>query len=252
MGDPSDPNNALNLSFPQMQQPTITRQNLHLHMFWQRQLQEIEEMEDFKSHHLPLARIKKIMKSDEDVRPLMISAEAPVLFAKACEMFILELTLRAWIHTEENKRRTLQRNDIAMAISKTDSFDFLIDIVPREDLKPDDMTRAMTPEQLYYLTQQPQALLSVNMGDQGRGVVDPSLLLYQQQLMQFGLHNAGLGGLPSGGNANPSSMHGGLHDVHDSNNNIDSSSSSSSHHSSRVMSLQDGSNQQLNNNQNQF
>jgi Histone-like transcription factor (CBF/NF-Y) and archaeal histone len=32
------------------------------------------------------------MKSDEDVR--MISAEAPVLFAKACEMFILELTHR--------------------------------------------------------------------------------------------------------------------------------------------------------------
>lgn len=44
---------------------------------------------DFKSnkHQLPLARIKKIMKSDEDVR--MISAEAPVLFAKACELFIL-------------------------------------------------------------------------------------------------------------------------------------------------------------------
>jgi hypothetical protein len=33
------------------------------------------------------------MKSDEDVR--MISAEAPVLFAKACELFILELTLKA-------------------------------------------------------------------------------------------------------------------------------------------------------------
>jgi hypothetical protein len=40
----------------------------------------------------------------------MISAEAPVMFAKACEMFILELTLRSWIHTEENKRRTLQVN----------------------------------------------------------------------------------------------------------------------------------------------
>ena len=38
----------------------------------------------------------------------MISAEAPVLFAKACEIFINELTLRAWTHTEENKRRTLQ------------------------------------------------------------------------------------------------------------------------------------------------
>lgn len=64
----------------------------------------------------------------------MISAEAPIVFAKACEIFILELTMRAWIHTEENKRRTLQRSDIATAISKTDVFDFLIDIVPREDV----------------------------------------------------------------------------------------------------------------------
>ena len=64
----------------------------------------------------------------------MISAEAPVLFAKAAEIFITELSLRAWIHTEDNKRRTLQRNDIAMAISKYDQFDFLIDIVPRDEL----------------------------------------------------------------------------------------------------------------------
>jgi hypothetical protein len=41
-------------------------------------------------------------------------------------MFILELTLRSWIHSEENKRRTLQRNDIAAAITKTDIFDFLV------------------------------------------------------------------------------------------------------------------------------
>jgi nuclear transcription factor Y, gamma len=54
---------------------------------------EIGTEQDFKNHNdLPLARIKRIMKSDEDVR--MISAEAPVLFAKACEMFILEITLR--------------------------------------------------------------------------------------------------------------------------------------------------------------
>ena len=66
----------------------------------------------------------------------MISAEAPVLFAKAAEIFITELTLRAWIHTEDNKRRTLQRNDIAMAITKYDQFDFLIDIVPRDEIKP--------------------------------------------------------------------------------------------------------------------
>ncbi len=37
----------------------------------------------------------------------MISAEAPVLFAKACELFILDLTMRAWSKSEENNRKTL-------------------------------------------------------------------------------------------------------------------------------------------------
>ena len=66
------------------------------------------------------------MKSDEDVR--MISAEAPVLFAKACEMFILELTLRAWGNSEKCKRKTLQKEDIDSAIKNTDIFDFLVNI----------------------------------------------------------------------------------------------------------------------------
>uniref|UniRef100_A0A5B6ZZC4 Putative nuclear transcription factor Y subunit C-9-like isoform X4 n=1 Tax=Davidia involucrata TaxID=16924 RepID=A0A5B6ZZC4_DAVIN len=114
----------------QQQQQQLQQQ---LQSFWANQYQEIDKVTDFKNHSLPLARIKKIMKADEDVR--MISAEAPIVFARACEMFILELTLRSWNHTEENKRRTLQKNDIAAAITRTDIFDFLVDIVPREDLK---------------------------------------------------------------------------------------------------------------------
>lgn len=110
----------------------------------------------FKTQELPLARIKKIMKLDEDVK--MISAEAPVLFAKAAEIFISELSLRAWIHTEDNKRRTLQRNDIAMAITKFDQFDFLIDIVPREDIKPakrqeEAVRTSVLPDQIQYYLQ---------------------------------------------------------------------------------------------------
>eukprot|EP01017_Pseudomicrothorax_dubius_P013194 TRINITY_DN1571_c0_g2_i2.p1 TRINITY_DN1571_c0_g2~~TRINITY_DN1571_c0_g2_i2.p1 ORF type:complete len:240 (+),score=56.49 TRINITY_DN1571_c0_g2_i2:384-1103(+) len=89
------------------------------------------DAEKFKNHQLPLARIKKIMKSDEDVR--MISAEAPVIFAKACELFIIELTYRAWIHTEEAKRRTLQKSDISACIATTDIFDFLIDLIPKDE-----------------------------------------------------------------------------------------------------------------------
>ena len=118
----------------QLQYQHIQQQHIQqLQLFWQQQMQEVEQASDFKNHQLPLARIKKIMKADEDVR--MISAEAPVVFSKACEMFILELTLRSWIHTEENKRRTLQKNDIAGAITRTDIFDFLVDIVPRDELK---------------------------------------------------------------------------------------------------------------------
>jgi histone H3/H4 len=104
-----------------------------LREFWRAQEAEIDDLEvgaesDYKTHNdLPLARIKRIMKSDEDVR--MISAEAPVLFAKACEMFILELTLRAWCYSEQNKRRTLTKEDIQMAIRKTDIFDFLVDVI---------------------------------------------------------------------------------------------------------------------------
>uniref|UniRef100_A0A8C6YCH0 Nuclear transcription factor Y subunit gamma n=12 Tax=Serpentes TaxID=8570 RepID=A0A8C6YCH0_NAJNA len=137
-----------------------------LQSFWPRVMDEIRNLtvKDFRVQELPLARIKKIMKLDEDVK--MISAEAPVLFAKAAQIFITELTLRAWIHTEDNKRRTLQRNDIAMAITKFDQFDFLIDIVPRDELKPpkrqEEVRQAVTPAEpvQYYFTlaQQPAAV----------------------------------------------------------------------------------------------
>merc|ERR1719290_132568 len=127
-----------------------------LNNFWPKVTDEIRQLTtvstDLRQQELPLARIKRIMKLDDDVK--MISAEAPVLFSKAAEIFITELTLRAWIHTEDNKRRTLQRNDIAMAISKFDQFDFLIDIVPRDDLKPhksrEDAARSAVPTDQHY------------------------------------------------------------------------------------------------------
>ncbi|THH29572.1 hypothetical protein EUX98_g4617 [Antrodiella citrinella] len=71
------------------------------------------------------------MKSDPEVK--MIAADAPILFCKACEIFIAEITARAFIIADSNKRRTLSRADIAKAISKSDQFDFLIDILPREE-----------------------------------------------------------------------------------------------------------------------
>lgn len=112
-----------------------------LRFFWESQNQQVEQTTSFKNHSVPLARIKKIMQADEDVN--MIAAEAPVLFAKAAEMFIMEMTLRGWAHTEEEGRRTLQTKDIAAAISETDVFDFLADVMPKHHSKP---TNASIPQ----------------------------------------------------------------------------------------------------------
>ncbi|KAK1612601.1 hypothetical protein QYE76_036274 [Lolium multiflorum] len=69
----------------------LYKQSQQLQQFWVERLWGIEQATDFKNHTLPLAR-NKIIKADEDVG--MVSADAPVIFAKACEMFVLELTLR--------------------------------------------------------------------------------------------------------------------------------------------------------------
>jgi nuclear transcription factor Y gamma len=158
--------------------------------------------EKFKTHSLPLARVKKIMKSDEDVR--MISAEAPVVFAKACELFIIELTHRAWLHTEEGKRRTLQKNDIAQCIANTDIFDFLIDIIPREEyaksaiMKKSTMMTGMNfpqtylPQSMNPLQFPPQFMAQIQEGAQNQqksgmnpNMLHPSMMNLQNLTQQF-------------------------------------------------------------------
>ncbi|KAF7819969.1 Nuclear transcription factor Y subunit C-2 [Senna tora] len=103
--------------------------NKALEMFWKQQMYEIQNAEAIRGQNqLPLARIKRIMKSDSDVK--MVSAETPILLSKACEMFIQEMSLRAWMRTEENKRRTIQRHDVAESIHDTKLYDFLTDVIP--------------------------------------------------------------------------------------------------------------------------
>ncbi|XP_077242434.1 nuclear transcription factor Y subunit C-3-like isoform X2 [Tasmannia lanceolata] len=71
----------------------------YMQMFWQHQMVEVDRISEFRQHQLPLARIKRVMKADEDVK----------------------------------KRRTLQRSDIATTISRAVVLDFLLDVVPMDD-----------------------------------------------------------------------------------------------------------------------
>ena len=115
----------------------------------------------------------------------MISAEAPILFAKACELFILELTIRSWLHAEENKRRTLQKNDIAAAITRTDIFDFLVDIVPRDEIKEEaaglgGIVGATASGVPYYYPPMGQPAAATGGMMIGRPAMDPATGMYVQ------------------------------------------------------------------------
>mmetsp|Transcript_626 Transcript_626/g.756 ORF Transcript_626/g.756 Transcript_626/m.756 type:complete len:157 (+) Transcript_626:192-662(+) len=103
----------------------------HEESFFRDQLNEIKNLKteevDFKKHSdLPLARIKRIMKGDEDVS--MISAEVPVVLGEACKLFIHDVCKQAWFKTSLCKRKNLQRNDLREIIETTEQFDFLIDV----------------------------------------------------------------------------------------------------------------------------
>ncbi|TIB90560.1 histone-fold-containing protein [Wallemia mellicola] len=141
-----------------------------LSTFWTSHLHQIEdEVTDFKKHELPLARIKKVMKSDPGVKLIrctksddfcrrfaintlltlylynhstdtllkglrkLVRAFSHSSWSNIHSVFISELTCRSWLVAESNKRRTLQKSDVSGAVELSDQFDFLIDIVPRSD-----------------------------------------------------------------------------------------------------------------------
>lgn len=51
------------------------------------------------------------------------------MFSKACELFIEEITKRAWTVAMQAKRRTLHKEDVTSAVIAIDIFDFLVNLV---------------------------------------------------------------------------------------------------------------------------
>ncbi|KAL3346202.1 hypothetical protein AABB24_024909 [Solanum stoloniferum] len=105
----------------------------NLFSFWKRQKEEILRSDPKRKHNLSISRIRRAMKSNDQVK--MVSAHSTVLFSKAIEMFIMELTLRAWMQADQGKCRTLKRYDFARAIRDEELFNFLSDTVPLQTYK---------------------------------------------------------------------------------------------------------------------
>lgn len=68
------------------------------------------------------------MKVEEDVK--MVASEVPALFSFVAEVFVQELTVRAWMCTEDGKRKILQSSDIGFAVKTSSMYDFLTYVVP--------------------------------------------------------------------------------------------------------------------------
>ncbi|GBG31468.1 Nuclear transcription factor Y subunit C-4 [Hondaea fermentalgiana] len=89
---------------------------------------------DFKSHtDIPFQRVKRIIKSDEDVR--IASTEAVVMTAMAANMFLADVGRRTYAQAEGDQRTTVTKEDVEAAIRGTDIFDFLLEIVDEKLLE---------------------------------------------------------------------------------------------------------------------
>jgi DNA polymerase epsilon subunit 4 len=63
------------------------------------------------------------MKFDPDVA--IVSAEAAFLVSRATELFIQSLARESFNHSQQAKRKTLQKRDLDLALSTVDSLVFL-------------------------------------------------------------------------------------------------------------------------------
>ncbi|KCZ82336.1 hypothetical protein H312_00359 [Anncaliia algerae PRA339] len=97
--------------------------------FWGNKNEEIESNENFfLKHDLPLARIKKLMRVEEDVKN--IGGEVTPLFSKITQTFIEEVTIKALDKAYNRKKRIIQKSDINDVFSSSEIYDFLHFLIP--------------------------------------------------------------------------------------------------------------------------
>ena len=108
----------------------IQKLGVWLSSFWKMQTYEVSRAIDFRFSEQPLTAIKKIMTTYDKIR---VPLDTLLVFARACRMFVGELTVRSWFHALQEGRNELLRSDVADAVASTELFDFLVNVMRRED-----------------------------------------------------------------------------------------------------------------------
>ncbi|KAJ8273343.1 hypothetical protein GJAV_G00100530 [Gymnothorax javanicus] len=88
-----------------------------------------------KNTSLPMSRVKLIMKSSPDVSS--ITQDALFLTTKATELFVQHLTQSSFKRGTDREKKTLAYSDLANVAEETETFQFLIDILPKKILARD-------------------------------------------------------------------------------------------------------------------
>ncbi|KAF8658043.1 hypothetical protein HU200_059507 [Digitaria exilis] len=74
-----------------------------------------------------MARLKKVLCTEKG--KMMMKFDTPSYLTKACEIFVQELSFRAWICANSHHRKIILDSDIAEAIASIESYDFLNDVI---------------------------------------------------------------------------------------------------------------------------
>jgi histone H3/H4 len=72
---------------------------------------------------LPKARVRRIMKADEDVK--MIKPDALAAATKATELFVGQFVTDAFAYVKSSKRKTMRMQDLESVVRDVDLYDFL-------------------------------------------------------------------------------------------------------------------------------
>uniref|UniRef100_A0A0D9XIG6 Transcription factor CBF/NF-Y/archaeal histone domain-containing protein n=1 Tax=Leersia perrieri TaxID=77586 RepID=A0A0D9XIG6_9ORYZ len=100
--------------------------------FWMWSQEQIDLGTDNWKLTLPTSRLRNVIRARAN--GMLISADLPVFVTKLCELFIQELTLRAWVFAQSQNRNILLDIDIVNAIVNTESYHFLADVVRRHQV----------------------------------------------------------------------------------------------------------------------
>jgi len=95
--------------------------------FWMKKQEEIEATKDFRERTIPVTYLKKVICAEKG--KMMMTSDTPTFLTKACEVFVQELSVHAWVCASSHNRSTILDSDIAEAIASIESYDFLNDVL---------------------------------------------------------------------------------------------------------------------------